>query len=104
MFDHDIIIIGSGVSGLSCAKILNDNNKKFVLYESQPEVGGRMSTDFVGEHKLDRGFQVFIKGYPLYDDVSDVDQLSLHSFLPGALIRLNNRFYKVVDPFRNCLL
>ena len=47
MFDHDIIIIGSGVSGLSCAKILNDNNKKFVLYESQPEVGGRMSTDFV---------------------------------------------------------
>ena len=103
MFDHDIIIIGSGVSGLSCAKILNDNNKKFVLYESQTQVGGRMSTDLVGEHKLDRGFQVFIKGYPLYNDVSDVDQLSLYSFLPGALIRLNNRFYKVVDPFRNII-
>ena len=101
MYDHDIIIIGSGVSGLTCAKILNDNNKKFVLYESQPQVGGRMSTDLVGEHKLDRGFQVFIKGYPLYKSLLDVDQLSLHSFLPGALIRLNNRFYKVVDPFRN---
>ena len=74
MYDHDIIIIGAGISGLTCAKILSDNNKKYLLLESQPDVGGRMSTDLVGDHQLDRGFQVFIKGYPLYDAVTDVKQ------------------------------
>ena len=103
MYDHDIIIIGAGVSGLTCAKILSDNNKKYLLLESQSDVGGRMSTDLVGDHQLDRGFQVFIKGYPLYDAVIDVKQLPLHSFSPGASIRINNRFYKVVDPFRNII-
>ncbi len=103
MYDHDIIIIGAGVSGLTCAKILSDNNKKYLLLESQSDVGGRMSTDLVGDHQLDRGFQVFIKGYPLYDAVTNVKQLPLHSFSPGASIRINNRFYKVVDPFRNII-
>lgn len=33
-FNTDVIIVGAGLSGLACAKTLNDNNIKFALFEA----------------------------------------------------------------------
>lgn len=103
MYNHEIIIIGTGIAGLSCAKILDKNHKRFIAFESESCVGGRISTDIVRDHILDRGFQVFVKGYPFYKNIIDIDKLVLYSFKPGSLIRINNQFHQVIDPFRDII-
>jgi phytoene dehydrogenase-like protein len=49
---------------------------------------------------LDRGFQVFLTSYPEAKRWLDYDALELQPFLPGALVRVGNRFQRFVDPFR----
>lgn len=40
----DSIIVGAGLSGLSCAVELVDKGKKVLVLESRPVVGGRTSS------------------------------------------------------------
>jgi phytoene dehydrogenase-like protein len=57
-------------------------------------------TDELDGFLLDRGFQVFLMAYPEAQRVLDYAALDLHPFYPGALVRFNNRFYPVSDPWR----
>jgi CubicO group peptidase (beta-lactamase class C family)/monoamine oxidase len=48
--DHDVIIIGAGMSGLSAANQLQENGIEDVLIlEAQDRIGGRVWTDTLGE-------------------------------------------------------
>ena len=38
--DADVIVIGSGIAGLSCAAILATTGKKVTVFESHYEIGG----------------------------------------------------------------
>ena len=96
-----LISIGTGISGLACAKELVDNGETdFVVLEASDCVGGRVRTDEVNGYLLDRGFQVFIESYPESRKLFDYDALELRPLLPGALVRLNGDFHVVSDPFR----
>lgn len=84
-----VIIIGTGMSGLACAKeLLKSGCTDFLILDSADAPGGRVRTDKVDGYLLDRGFQVFIDSYPesisLFD--SDYSELNLKPFLPGALV------------------
>lgn len=59
-----------------------------------------MRTDEVDGFLLDRGFQILLKAYPTAQAVLDYDDLRLRSFDAGALVRLDDRFHRVADPFR----
>lgn len=59
-----------------------------------------MRTDFYKGYTLDRGFQVFLEGYPAARHTLDYSYLDLHPFLPGAIIRYRNSFSTLSDPFR----
>ncbi|MFJ9590104.1 flavin monoamine oxidase family protein [Streptomyces acidicola] len=46
--DHDVVVIGAGVAGLSAARVLADAGKKVLVVEARNRIGGRMWTDRTG--------------------------------------------------------
>lgn len=70
------------------------------ILEGSDAVGGRVRTDLVDGFRLDRGFQVLSTAYPEAKRVLDYEALNLQPFNAGALVRLDGRFAKVGDPFR----
>lgn len=95
----DVLIVGAGLAGLSCALKLMEKGITFLIIEASNGVGGRVRTDLFEDFKLDRGFQVLLTDYPEAKRVLDYPSLKLHSFYPGCLIRTGNSFHKFADPF-----
>ena len=60
----EVIIIGSGLSGLACALDLLKEGVSVQLLEQEDAPGGRVRTDSVDGFLLDRGFQVYLDAYP----------------------------------------
>lgn len=96
----DIIIVGAGLAGLTCANELTKKGLSVQIVEASDEVGGRVRTDLVDEFRLDRGFQVFLDSYPHAKAILDYRALNLKPFWPGALIRYQGKFYPLADPWR----
>jgi phytoene dehydrogenase-like protein len=71
-----------------------------MVLERADGVGGRVRTDRVDGFQLDRGFQVFLSGYPEARRALDYAALDLKPFYPGTLIRFAGRFHQLTDPFR----
>ena len=53
------IIVGAGLAGLTCAKILGERGAEVAVFEASDGVGGRVRTDEHDGFLLDRGFQVY---------------------------------------------
>lgn len=100
-FDADVIIIGAGLAGLSCARILQKHPINYLLLDGAEKVGGRIRTDVVEGFHLDRGFQVLQTAYPDAKQILSYSGLDLKSFFPGAMIRYQGRFHRLADPFRD---
>ena len=100
-FDADVIIIGAGLAGLSCARILQKHRINYLLLDGAEKVGGRIRTDIVDGFQLDRGFQVLQTAYPDAKEILSYPELKLKSFFPGAMIRYQDKFHRLADPFRD---
>jgi phytoene dehydrogenase-like protein len=96
----DVVIIGAGLAGLCCARMLHQASIPFVILEASEGAGGRVRTDQVEGFLLDRGFQVLQTGYPEAQAVLDYRALDLKPFYPGALVYLDGRLHRVGDPLR----
>lgn len=101
--DTDVLIIGGGLAGLSCATTLEKCGITYLLLEASEEVGGRIRTDHVNGFQLDRGFQVFSTAYPEARRLLNYSALKLHHFFPGAVIRYQGKWHHMPDPFRHPL-
>ena len=97
----DVIIVGAGIAGLTCAKKLLVAGHHVTVLEASDAAGGRVRTDHVDGFLLDRGFQVLLTSYPEARAELDIDALELRSFEPGALIRYRGKFHRFVDPWRS---
>jgi phytoene dehydrogenase-like protein len=95
-----VIIVGAGLAGLCCARVLHKAGIPFLIIEASDGVGGRMHTDRVEGFLLDRGFQVFQTAYPEARRVLDYQALDLKPFYPGALVYYGGRLHRVGDPLR----
>lgn len=98
---NEVVIIGAGVAGLNCAKTLSKAGVPVTLLEASDGVGGRVRTDDVDGFLLDRGFQIFLTSYPEAQEALDYEALDLQPFYSGALVRWNDNFHCVADPFRH---
>lgn len=96
----EVIIVGTGLSGLSCARRLQALNRDFFILEASGRIGGRVKTDVVEGFLLNHGFQVLQTAYPEAKRLLDYAELELRAFAPGALFRIGGRFHAVTDPRR----
>ncbi len=97
----DVVVVGAGLAGLACARVLIEGGRDVVVLEASDGIGGRVRTDVVDGFQLDRGFQVLFTAYPEAQRQLDLDALDLQPFERGALVRLGGQFHKVSDPFRS---
>jgi phytoene dehydrogenase-like protein len=95
-----VLIIGAGLAGLACARRLTQSGIACTVLEGSDDVGGRVQTDRMEGFQLDRGFQVFLTGYPEARQTLDYPSLGLQLFHPGAVIRYAGRFHRMSDPLR----
>ena len=97
-----IIIVGAGLAGLTCAKILTQRGQRVLVLEADDQVGGRVRTDFHKEgYRLDRGFQVLFTSYAAAARHLDFDRLKQRIFDPGAVLVRNGKRYEIADPLRD---
>ncbi len=59
MTNPDVLIIGSGLAGLTAATILTEKGKSAIVLDKGRGPGGRMSTRRMGEARCDHGAQYF---------------------------------------------
>jgi phytoene dehydrogenase-like protein len=100
---NQVVIIGAGLAGLSCALSLEAAGVTVTLLEASDAPGGRVRTDIVNGFHLDRGFQVLLTAYPEAKRLLDYSGLQLKKFEPGALVWHGGCFHRFADPFRNPL-
>jgi phytoene dehydrogenase-like protein len=99
--DHEIIVIGAGLSGLTCALQLQRQGLDVAVVERSQRAGGRVRTDEMDGFLLDRGFQVLLTAYPNTSSLLDLEALDLRPFLSGAIVRRGGRFHRMTDPLRD---
>ncbi len=96
--EFDVVIVGAGIAGLSCALTLQKKNLTFVIVESGDTPGGRIQTDVIDGFRLDHGFQVLQTGYPEAQKMLDFKDLKLQKFPAGVAVRFNGKFHIIADP------
>lgn len=98
--DCDVVVVGAGLAGLECARVLHAHGLDVRVLEADDGVGGRVRTDHVDGFTVDRGFQVLNPAYPAVRDRVDVAALDLRPLLPGVAVRHERGLALVADPRR----
>ncbi|MEM8714182.1 MAG: NAD(P)/FAD-dependent oxidoreductase [Cyanobacteria bacterium P01_G01_bin.4] len=106
MMKRTVAIVGAGLAGLTCAKVLQENGcTDLVVLEKSDRPGGRVRTDAVtfgsdGSFLLDRGFQVLFSAYPSVQRHLDLEALDACKYDPGAVLVQGPNHYPISDPLR----
>ncbi|HEX5700414.1 MAG TPA: NAD(P)/FAD-dependent oxidoreductase [Rubrobacter sp.] len=95
------IIVGAGLAGLTCAKVLRERGAEVAVFEASEDVGGRVRTDEQDGFLLDRGFQVYFTSYPVAERHLDYEALDFRAFDPGAIIHRGQEKSVLSDPLRD---
>jgi phytoene dehydrogenase-like protein len=96
-----VIVVGAGLAGLTCAKVLAERGVEAVVFEASDGVGGRVRTDERDGFLLDRGFQVYFTAYPVARRHLDHEALNLRAFDPGAIVCREGKKDVLSDPLRD---
>jgi phytoene dehydrogenase-like protein len=96
-----ILIVGAGLAGLTCARMLDRWKIDVTVAEASDGVGGRVRSDHADGYTFDRGFQVLFDAYPAVQRQIDLRALDLRAFDPGAIICLPGRRELLTDPLRD---
>ncbi|MFP3990851.1 NAD(P)/FAD-dependent oxidoreductase [Streptomyces sp. E11-3] len=96
--EADVVIVGSGVAGLSAAHQLTSAGVTTLVLEAAPYVGGRMSTEAVDGFRLDRIGQLLSTSYPELRRTPGLDALVLKPFAPGVLVHSDGRQHRTWEP------
>jgi phytoene dehydrogenase-like protein len=95
------IVIGAGLAGLTCAKVLRERGVEVAVFEASDGVGGRVRTDERDGFLLDRGFQVYFTSYPVSRRHLDHGALDFRAFDPGAVVCEGIEKSVLSDPLRD---
>jgi len=101
MNDKKVYIIGAGISGLVAAYELETVGYRPIILEASGSIGGRVKTDLKDGYLLDRGFQIFLTGYPEAKRYLNYDTLNLKYFDGDMVILRTDGTLHVTDPLKN---
>ena len=93
-----IIIIGSGLSGLSCAHYLDKSKFDIKIFEKKTVPGGRVSSEEIDGYICDIGFQVLLNNYSEVKRLGVYNKLDLKYFDSGAEIFNKKANLRVYNP------
>jgi len=93
----EVVVVGAGLAGLSVATRLVAAGVDVHVLEAGGHAGGRLATERIEGFVVDRGFQVLNTGYPRAADL-DLEALRMGWFERGAVVRVDGRAHRVVDP------
>ena len=96
-----ILIIGSGLSGLSCAKYLDKSKFDIHIYEKSDKPGGRVSSETIDGNICDVGFQVLLNNYDEVRKLGVYDSLNLKYFDSGAEIYSDGQVLSIYSPLKH---
>jgi phytoene dehydrogenase-like protein len=96
-----VIIVGAGLAGLTCGKMLQEAGIEVDVIEKSDGPGGRVRSDMVDGYTLDRGFQVLFTSYPAARRLLNYDNLHIQAFDPGAIVCQGTRRHVLTDPLRD---
>ena len=94
----NVVIIGAGLSGLSCAHYLDKSKYNIKVFESSPHPGGRAKSENIDGYICDVGFQVLLNNYEEVKNLRVYNKLGLSYFDSGSLIYNNDKIYKLYNP------
>ncbi len=60
----DVLVIGAGLAGLQCARVLTRAGREVRVVEAGDEIGGRVRTELIDGFRCDVGFQLLNPAYP----------------------------------------
>ena len=83
----DVLVIGAGLAGLQCARVLSRAGRSVDVVEANEEIGGRVRTEIVDGFRCDRGFQLLNPAYPDARSQLDLSALDLQAFGRGIAVR-----------------
>jgi phytoene dehydrogenase-like protein len=83
----DVLVIGAGLAGLQCARVLSQAGRSVAVVESSDEVGGRVRTEVIDGFRCDVGFQLLNPAYPDAKSQLDLRALDLQAFGRGIAVR-----------------
>src|SRR5215204_738782 len=95
------IVVGAGLAGLTCAKVLRECGAEVSVFEAPDDVGGRVRTDERDGFLLDRGFQVYFTSYPVAGRHLDYEALDFRDFDPGVIVHKGPEKSVLSDPLRD---
>ena len=91
--DPKIAIVGMGIAGLTCAKVLKEAGMNVTLFEKSKGIGGRTSTRRLEPNlSFDHGAQYFTVRNPILQRfVNSWENLGIVSEWKGRIVKLNNQ-------------
>ena len=96
-----VIIIGAGLSGLSCAHYLDKTKYDIKVFESSSKPGGRAKSENINGYICDVGFQVLLNNYDEVKNLGVYNKLDLCYFDSGSLIYNDGKIHKLYNPLRH---
>ena len=103
MTDKQIVVIGAGLAGLSCAIECEKLGLDYIIIDKNKYVGGRQQTSNINGYICDHGFQVLLTAYPTARKLLDFEQLDLQYFKKGAYCWNGKTFNLYCDPRENII-
>ena len=91
-----ILVVGSGLAGLTCAKALVEAGQDVRILEASDRIGGRVRTDPSADgFLLDRGFQTIFTAYPAVQRHLDLKALRPRAISPRIALIRDGKWHQV---------
>ena len=98
MSDKPVVVIGSGLAGLSAALTIQSAGYEVEVFESSSKIGGRVASDYIDGFTLDHGFQLINAKYPEFLRLGIIEEIEFVKAPRAIDFSIGNDRFTIGDP------